>query len=797
MPSPQRVLQSPRWDSPRPTWESSPANKSDDSDVRVGLKDHNDLNGDGAEKDWDMDIAVEGHQMLPEPPAREQPLPPAPLRASNESTNRAYANAAEPAKVVNENFASLSFSELLQAVAELHEREVAMAWNGGCPVMCNGMDGEALPTSTLPLQQVSQGTSPQIKLPTESRDSAVGALCQSPLSARGGGSQSDGLPHFVANPIWMESSAMDRRISTTSSAHPSFSVSWAVQKSVTGDLLVSSRGYFASLVLHPGSVKRLLWDVLSVLLLVYDLVSMPFIAAFAYQEAFGNPLSTMSTVTMAFWTADLFVSMLTGFQNGTQVIVAPKLVLMNFFKGWAFLDVGLVSMDWFFFLYEGSAAGASRLGRSIRTLRFMRTLRLVRLWKLRRILNDIQDHINTETLAISVGIIKIIMCLLLANHLVACAWYAVGDSVDNSRPSWISVHKMQETELRYRYATSLHWSLTQFTPASMEVFPENFYERTFSVVVLVFAMVCFSSFVSILTASMSEIRKIQNDGSRQFWLLRRYLRDWGVSATTRTRIQRYLEFAYRRQKQRVQEKDVQLLALLSEPLREEVKYETFAEHMSCHPLFLSFGDKKRCFSKAISCSPLARGDLLFTAGLLAKNLFFVSSGMLEYMRTTSFAPGDTFSRRGTGSSKLSRASNFDPDIVLEGGWAGEAALWTQWLHVGDMRSLEDSSVLIIDAEKFAVHIQCDRPLYLAVQKYAQLFVLELNSVDEKHVTDLLHLCFSPQRLVYEVGLSSHHFTYASEPEEILYSACRNIKRLGGLFSYFGRSFWRRGRPEYY
>mmetsp|Transcript_92130 Transcript_92130/g.264040 ORF Transcript_92130/g.264040 Transcript_92130/m.264040 type:complete len:230 (+) Transcript_92130:1395-2084(+) len=37
--------------------------------------------------------------------------------------------------------------------------------------------------------------------------------------------------------------------------------------------------------------------------------------------------------------------------------------------------------------------------------------------------------------------------------------------------------------------TSMHWSLTQFTPASMEVFPGTMAERTYSVVILLFAMV--------------------------------------------------------------------------------------------------------------------------------------------------------------------------------------------------------------------------------------------------------------------------------------------------------------------
>merc|ERR1719398_644230 len=101
----------------------------------------------------------------------------------------------------------------------------------------------------------------------------------------------------------------------------------------------------------------------------------------------------------------------------------------------------------------------------------------------------------------------------------------------------------------------------------MEVFPMNTTERMFSVVVLLFAMLSFSSFLSVLTASITELRNLHSDEARQFWLLRRYLRDWGVSRRLAFRIQRYLEYVYQKQRQRVQPKSVGLLPLLSDQLR--------------------------------------------------------------------------------------------------------------------------------------------------------------------------------------------------------------------------------------
>lgn len=44
-------------------------------------------------------------------------------------------------------------------------------------------------------------------------------------------------------------------------------------------------------------------------------------------------------------------------------------------------------------------------------------------------------------------------------------------------------HERSKVFARVRYLTSLHWSLTQFTPASMDVSARNEWERVMSILV--------------------------------------------------------------------------------------------------------------------------------------------------------------------------------------------------------------------------------------------------------------------------------------------------------------------------
>merc|ERR1719476_1336289 len=110
---------------------------------------------------------------------------------------------------------------------------------------------------------------------------------------------------------------------------------------------------------------------------------------------------------------------------------------------------------------------------------------------------------------------------MVLNHVIACVWYLIGRlSMAEGLANWVEFGKVKGSAISYLYATSLHWSLTQFTPASMDISARNIWERLFSVMVLVFAMLVFSSIVASITSAMMKLRNMQGDEMRQFWLLR-------------------------------------------------------------------------------------------------------------------------------------------------------------------------------------------------------------------------------------------------------------------------------------
>merc|ERR1712032_674460 len=109
------------------------------------------------------------------------------------------------------------------------------------------------------------------------------------------------------------------------------------------------------------------------------------------------------------------------------------------------------------------------------------------------------EFIYTEQVKLLLRLVKLVILILFLNHYIACLWYAMAIWTNDS-VTWLDRYVLTVDGLESHsgvllYFTSLHWSLTQFTPATMDVAPTNATERAFAVFIVLFALMCFSSFV--------------------------------------------------------------------------------------------------------------------------------------------------------------------------------------------------------------------------------------------------------------------------------------------------------------
>jgi len=317
-------------------------------------------------------------------------------------------------------------------------------------------------------------------------------------------------------------------------------------------------------------------------------------------------------------------------------------------------------------------------------------------------------------------IVKICFGMLLAAHTSACIWYTIGRTRNKGGPSWIKENHLQDAGLRERYVWSFHWSIALFV-GETNYDPMNVEERSFAVSAMFFFYLMSALFVSSMTTKLTRLQIITSAQASQLSALRRYMGDHNISASLSVRVQRNAQYALDALKRNAPESSIEVLDLVSEPLRMELHFELHAPALMGHPFFDNYhfvnpaGIQKLCHV-ATSQTLVSTGDIVFSNYEVPAwpRMFFIITGKLLYMQP--------------------------PMIVTPmhvGQWAAEASLWTSWIHSGTMRAAEETTILQIDAQEFA-KIVSPFPTNHA-HKYAVSFVSLLNRSAEQGIRSDLRI----------------------------------------------------------
>lgn len=341
--------------------------------------------------------------------------------------------------------------------------------------------------------------------------------------------------------------------------------------------------------------------------------------------------------------------------------------------------------------------------------------------------------------------------IVFLNHLVACAWFRLGSASFKEAPGWVSEYDVQHRSLAYKYTTSLHWSLTQFTPASMEVQPQNTAERSFAVVVLLSALCVFSSFISSITSSMTSLRNLTVKKEFQSRLLRKYLRKHKITRLLSSRIHRYVNVVLPSRQQDMKMDSSHILQKLSLPLQAELKYELYNHLLKGNPFFRSLCMRSnsaiRDVCKVALCSlTFSQADVCFYAGTKAQAMYFLTKGTMNYTQQA-WQRVLNFTANELTDKPKKRKTTF-----RIGQWCSEPVLWTNWIHVGYLVAVTDSELVALDSQRFRSCLSSVPTCINFAQKYAADLVKKLNEMNEEQISDINIHPFFFQYLTASRGL---------------------------------------------
>jgi len=472
------------------------------------------------------------------------------------------------------------------------------------------------------------------------------------------------------------------------------------------DRVSASRRCSCITVLDPNSTARASWDIGSILLVIYDMVMIPLQLFDLDDSAFTV---VMSWATRMFWTFDIFVSFLTGIvKHDGSLEMRISRIARNYLKTWFAVDMFIVGVDWLEVLWSnGSFLGFARAGKASRTFRIIRLVRLIRLARLGTLFRGFMERLKSETLIVIAGIVSTLLVILSMSHVMGCIWYGI--AVQDRPDTWLKQHGFDTATMEVKYFTALHWSLLQFAGGTDEIVPQNVGERIYAVIAFLLAFVMAAVFVGRLTSSMTQLHMLSRKDMEKFQVLKRYLHKNEISAALSMRVMHNAQHALMETQRFMEESRVELLNIISEPLRAELHFELYAPVLAVHPFFRCFIDAcpqvmtKLCH-KAMSQLLVSTGDVLFMPGEVPSppRMFFVCSGELSYHYV-----------------------NGAVVYVQAGQWLSEAVLWASWTHQGMLKAASDCRLVLLDANIF-VHLSEVFDHDFDVRKYARTFVECMN-----------------------------------------------------------------------
>mmetsp|Transcript_72107 Transcript_72107/g.168763 ORF Transcript_72107/g.168763 Transcript_72107/m.168763 type:complete len:443 (-) Transcript_72107:89-1417(-) len=361
------------------------------------------------------------------------------------------------------------------------------------------------------------------------------------------------------------------------------------------------------------------------------------------------------------------------------------------------LDVLLITME----MLSGSDANhALRSARFLRSLRLLRLFRLVRVAKLQRELSLVASRFLSTYAFMIMKIVGALLMMLAINHIIGCLWYGIGAGT-GSQASWIIAAGIEDAGFGESYVYSIHWALTQFTPSTNNIAPENALERFFAIWVILLAMGVYSSFIGSISSTVNSLRAVRGEKIKQQSRLLQFFIERNLSLDLYGNIQETL----RREgtvEVRLKESEVQLINGLPERFKMQLHEEMYlhwAESLNIWPSWVESRSQDQLFfvnlcNSAVHEAVATPGEDAFLPGTACDCLYVLESGHMNYTV-------------GKSHTEVER----NQLVCLP-------SLWSEWRHAGRLTaSVGTSYYITIDCDKFcatATHFGGRLCLYLQV-----------------------------------------------------------------------------------
>lgn len=522
-----------------------------------------------------------------------------------------------------------------------------------------------------------------------------------------------------------------------------------------------------SWVFHPESVPHMLWDLMSLLCIMYQAISVPYCLGFVVPIT--GPFAILDFSITIFFLSDIseayaVVTFNTGYYSFGTLVMTRQLIFKNYIRSWLLIDLSASfplawTIDGPFAENEdssGTSYMAPRLLRLFKVLRFLRILKLLRLAKLSRIVTNFEDLVSSDTISNFLAYLRLLTGVFFLAHWTACFWaylagvYPIDDAVTWNSTAYIGNRKDPFDQ----YVAALYWAfMTMTTTGYGDIVPVTMNEKIFSMLTMLLACGVFAYTIGSVTSSITKQAEEEDSFRVSAAKVAMFMKKKGVPETLQLKVKRYLEYARDSSAKDNITQGNHLINMLSEPLKDQLYSQLHAKALKDCRVFEIFQPEFTAgITKLITMKTFAPHDVVFEEGSFQQNIFFIRSGEVQIYH---------------------KDSNSTFIVLKKGNYFGEVGFFGNMFRTASVRCLDFVSLMCLEKKSF------DRvaEMYPTAAQNAKLLERHCRKVDLLPLGIVCFCCRRPGHVAIQCRTTTIHAKIEETKQKWLRSRKPQSKRI--------------------